>query len=87
MLRKIKLYGHLREHTGLKEVEAVVNNVREAVSFLICNWPKLEAEIVQNNYHVLLDEDDISEEELAYPVGNASISFIPSIKFLVLKSS
>tara|TARA_R100000388_G_C7171856_1_gene124302 strand:+ start:46 stop:648 length:603 start_codon:yes stop_codon:yes gene_type:complete len=80
MLRKIKLYGHLREYTGLKEVEAYVDNVREAVNFLICNWPKLESQIVQNNYHVLLNKDDISEEELAYPIGNASISFIPVVE-------
>lgn len=80
MLRKIKLYGHLREHTGLKEIQAYVDNVREAVSFLICNWPKLESEIVQNSYHVLLDEDDIGEEELLYPIGDASISFIPVVE-------
>jgi len=80
MLRKIKLYGHLREHTGLKEVEAYVDNVREAVSFLTCNWPKLESQIVQNNYHVLLDEDDVEEEELLYPIGTASISFIPVVE-------
>ena len=80
MLRKIKLYGHLREHTGLKEVEAYISNVREAVSFLTCNWPKLEAQILQNNYHVLLDENDIGEEELLYPIGNASISFIPVVE-------
>ena len=80
MLRKIKLYGHLREHTGLKEVEAYVDSVRDAVSFLTCNWPKLEAQIVQNNYHVLLDEDDVKEEELLYPIGNASISFIPVVE-------
>lgn len=80
MLRKIKLYGHLREHTGLKEVEAYVNSVRDAVNFLTCNWPKLEAQIVQNNYHVLLDEDDVGEEELLYPIGNASISFIPVVE-------
>ena len=80
MLRKIKLYGHLREHTGLKEVEAHVDNVREAVSFLTCNWPTLEPQIVQNNYHVLLDEDDVGEEELLYPIGNASISFIPVVE-------
>ena len=80
MLRKIKLYGHLREHTGLKEVEAYVDNVREAVSFLTCNWPKLESEIVQNNYHVLLDENDIGEEELLYPIGNSTISFIPVVE-------
>ena len=80
MLRKIKLYGHLREHTGLKEVEAYVDNVREAVNFLTCNWPKLESQIVQNNYHVLLDEDDVGEEELLYPIGNASISFIPVVE-------
>ena len=80
MLRKIKLYGHLREHTGLKEVEAYVDNVREAVNFLTCNWPKLESQIVQNNYHVLLHEDDVGEEELLYPIGNASISFIPVVE-------
>ena len=80
MLRKIKLYGHLREYTGLKEVKAYVDNVREAVNFLICNWPKLEAQIVQNNYHVLLNEDDVGEEELLYPIGNASISFIPVVE-------
>lgn len=80
MLRKIKLYGHLKEHTGFKEVEAYVDNVREAVNFLICNWPKLESQIVQNNYHVLLNEDDVGEEELFYPIGNASISFIPVVE-------
>ena len=80
MLRKIKLYGHLREHTGLKEVEAYVDSVRDAVSFLTCNWPKLEAQILQNNYHVLLDEDDVGEEELSYPIGNANISFIPVVE-------
>jgi len=80
MLRKIKLYGHLREYTGLSEVEAYVNNVKEAVSFLTCNWPKLKAEIIQNNYHILLDKDDIGEEELLYPIGKASISFIPVVE-------
>ena len=80
MLRKIKLYGHLREHTGLKEVEAYVDNVREAVSFLTCNWPTLEPQIVQSNYHVLVDKDDVGEEELLYPIGNASISFIPVVE-------
>ena len=80
MLRKIKLYGHLREHTGLTEVEAYVDSVREAVNFLTCNWPKLKGEIVQNNYHVLLDEDDVEEEELLYPIGTASISFIPVVE-------
>jgi len=80
MLRKIKLYGHLREHTGLKEVEAYVDSVRDAVSFLTCNWPKLESQIVQNNYHVLVDEDDVGEEELLYPIGNLSISFIPVVE-------
>ena len=80
MLRKIKLYGHLREHTGLKEVEAYVSNVKEAVNFLLCNWPKLQSEILQNNYHVLLNKEDIGEEELLYPIGSASISFIPVVE-------
>ena len=73
MLRKIKLYGHLREHTGLKEVEAYVDNVRDAVSFLTCNWPKLESDIVQNNYYILLDKDAghrLSEEHQLANISN-----------------
>ena len=80
MLRKIKLYGHLREYTGLKEVKAHVDSVRDAVNFLTCNWPKLESQIAQNNYHVLLDKDDVGEDELLYPIGDASISFIPIVE-------
>ena len=80
MLRKIKLYGHLREYTGLKEVKAHVDSVRDAVNFLTCNWPALESQIVQNNYHVLLDKDDVGEDELLYPIGDASISFIPVVE-------
>ena len=80
MLRKIKLYGHLREYTGLKEVKAHVDSVRDAVNFLTCNWPKLESQIAQNNYNVLLDKDDVGEDELLYPIGNASISFIPVVE-------
>ena len=80
MLRKIKLYGHLREYTGLKEVKAHVDSVRDAVNFLTCNWPKLESQIAQNNYNVLLDKDDVGEDELLYPIGDASISFIPVVE-------
>ena len=80
MLRKIKLYGHLREHTGFKELEAHVFNVREAINFLVCNWPKLEAQIIQNNYQVLLDNEEVAEDELLHPIGYANISFIPVVE-------
>jgi len=80
MKRSIKLYGHLKEITGLSEIEANVRTVSEAISFLICNWPKLEKKIAEEKYHVLVGNLSIGEEEISNPLGIEKISFIPVVE-------
>ena len=43
MLRKLKLYGELAEFVGHKEFEIQVDSLAKAVSFLVNNFPQVEA--------------------------------------------
>ena len=79
MLRKVKLYGQLAEFVGHKEFEVKVNNVAQAVSFLIHNFEGLEAYMSPKYYQVKVGDDDIGTDELAYPVGQQDIHFVPVI--------
>tara|TARA_R100000234_G_scaffold77387_1_gene48185 strand:- start:872 stop:1489 length:618 start_codon:yes stop_codon:yes gene_type:complete len=80
MSRTINLYGHLKQETGYKSIEANVFSIREAVDFLVCNWPSLQAQILNNKYHVLVDDVDVEEDYLLKPLGKSSISFIPVVE-------
>ena len=79
MLRKIKLYGELSEFVGHKEFDVQVSNTRQAVSFLINNFPELESYMSPRYYQVKIGNYDIDESELAYPIGQEDIHFIPAI--------
>jgi len=79
MLRKVKLYGQLAEFVGHKEFEVKVNNVAQAVSFLIHNFPGLEAYMSPKYYQVKVGDDDVGVDELDYPVGQQDIHFVPVI--------
>ena len=79
MLRKLKLYGELAEFIGHKEFEIKVHNVSQAVSFLIHNFPEVESYMNPKYYQVKIGNYDIDESELAYPVGQEDIHFIPAI--------
>ena len=79
MLRKVKLYGQLAEFVGHKEFEVKVDNVAQAVSFLIHNFEGLEAYMSPKYYQVKVGNDDIGTDELAYPVGQQDIHFVPVI--------
>jgi len=79
MLRKVKLYGQLAEFVGHKEFEVKVDNVAQAVSFLIHNFEGLEAYMSPKYYQVKVGNDDIGTDELAFPVGQQDIHFIPVI--------
>ena len=79
MLRKLKLYGQLAEFIGHKEFEIKVNNVSQAVSFLIHNFPEVERFMSPKYYQVKVGSYDIDENELSYPVGQEDIHFIPAI--------
>ena len=80
MSRTINLYGHLKQETGYKSIEANVFSIREAVDFLVCNWPSLQAQILNNKYHVLVDDVDVEDDYLLKPLGKSSISFIPVVE-------
>ena len=41
MLTKLKLYGDFADFVGYKEFDVKIHSVRQAVSFLINNFPKL----------------------------------------------
>ncbi len=79
MLRKVKLYGKLAEFVGHKEFEVKVESVGKAVSFLIHNFPELEAHMSPKYYQVKVGNYEIDKEEIHYPIGNEDIHFIPVI--------
>ena len=46
MLRRIKVYGKLRQVLGQSTFEADLNNVGQAFSFLYNNFPELEKDLL-----------------------------------------
>ena len=79
MLRKLKLYGELAEFIGHKEFEVKVNSISQAVSFLVCNFPKSEAYIAERSYKVLVGDYEVGEDELGHPIGQSDLHFVPVI--------
>ena len=79
MLRKLKLYGQLAEFIGHKEFEVKAETVGKAVSFLIHNFPGVEAHMSPKYYQVKVGNYDIEEHDITYPVGQVDIHFIPVI--------
>ena len=79
MHRKIKLYGELAEAVGEKEFIVRVNDIKQAVSFLINNFPFLEPLMTPNYYQVKVGDYKIDEKEINYPLGRQDIHFIPVI--------
>ena len=77
MLTEIKLYGHLREHTGRSSFKAKVNNPADAVKFLLANFPSLEGEMIEQYYQVAVRGESVSKDQLHDPVGSGTIEFIP----------
>ena len=79
MLRKLKLYGELAEFIGHKEFEVKVNSISQAVSFLVCNFPKSEAYIAERSYKVLVGDYEVGEDELGHPIGQSDLHIVPVI--------
>ena len=79
MLRKLKLYGELAEFIGHKEFEVKVNSISQAVSFLVCNFPKSEAYIAERSYKVLVGDYEVGEDELGHPIGQSDLHIVPII--------
>jgi len=79
MLRTVRLYGELAEFVGHKELDAVINCTADAIRFLVTNFPKLEAHMANRYYQVLVDDEEISQDEIHYPIGQSDISIVPVI--------
>ena len=79
MLRKIKLYGKLAEFIGHKEFEIQADTISKAVSFLIHNFPEVEAYMSPRYYQVKIGNYSIGKDEINYPIGKEDIHFIPVI--------
>ena len=79
MLRKVKLYGELAEFIGHKEFDVNVDTIGKAISFLIHNFPGVEAHMSPKYYQVKVGNYDLDKDELSYPIGKEDIHFIPVI--------
>ena len=79
MLRKIKLYGELAEFVGHKEFEVQVDSLQKAVSFLVTNFPQVEAYMSPKYYQVKVGDYAIDETEIYNPIGKEDIHFVPVI--------
>ena len=79
MLRKLKLYGELAKFVGHKEFEIKVHNLPQAISFLVNNFPGVEAYMTPKLYQVRIGNYEISEDEIDYPIGQQDIHIVPVI--------
>jgi len=79
MLRKIKLYGELAEFVGHKEFEVQVDSLQKVVSFLINNFPQIEAYMNPKYYQVKVGNYAIDESEIHHPIGKEDIHIVPVI--------
>ena len=76
MLRKIKVYGKLRQILGQSTFEADLNNVGQAFSFLYNNFPEIQKDLLYNNYRIWTGDKLVTEEKI-FMSGERDIRIIP----------
>ena len=76
MLRKIKVYGKLRQILGQSTFEADLHNVGQAFSFFYNNFPHVQKDILCNNYKIWSGDKLITEDKLSMS-GEKEIRIIP----------
>ncbi len=75
-LKTIKVYGRLRKFLGSSYFEAAVSSPAEAIRFLMCNFPEVEAHMSQQYYKVKMNDMDVSLDFLSMS-GKGDIQIIP----------
>ena len=75
-LRKLTVYGRLRQLLGQSHFEVAVNNPRQAFAFLIANFPEVENHITNQLYKVKMGDLEITDDLLELR-GNGDIKIIP----------
>ena len=76
-LKTIKVYGRLRKFLGSSYFEAAVSSPAEAIRFLLCNFPEIEAHMSQQHYKVKMNNMDVSLDFLSMS-GKGDIQIIPT---------
>lgn len=79
MLSKVRVYGRIAKFLKRRVFEAEISSAAEAVRFLLANFPHLEPELAQGHYRISVGTYDLSEDELAHPVGQQEIKIIPVV--------
>ena len=75
-LKTIKVYGRLRKFLGSSYFEAAVSSPAEAIRFLMCNFPEVEAHMSQQYYKVKMNNMDVSLDFLSMK-GQGDSQIIP----------
>ena len=75
-LRKLTVYGRLRQFLGQSHFEVAVNNPRQAFAFLIANFPEVEKHMTNQLYKVKMGDLEITDDLLELR-GNGDIKIIP----------
>ena len=75
-LKTIKVYGRLRKFLGSSYFEAAVSSPADAIRFLMCNFPDVEAHMNQQYYKVKMNNIDVSLDFLSMK-GQGDIQIIP----------
>ena len=75
-LRKLTVYGRLRQFLGQSQFEVAVNNPRQAFAFLIANFPEVENHMTNQLYKVKMGDLEITDDLLELR-GNGDIKIIP----------
>ena len=75
-LRKLTVYGRLRQFLGQSHFEVAINNPRQAFAFLIANFPEVENHMTNQLYKVKMGNLEITEDLLEVR-GDGDIKIIP----------
>ena len=75
-LKKIKVYGKLRQFLGKSYFEAAVRSPQQAMSFLMANFQGLQKHMNDQIYKIKMGGNDITEDYLSMS-GQGDIQIIP----------
>ena len=75
-LRKLIVYGRLRQFLGQSHFDVSVNNPRQAFAFLIANFPEVENHMTNQLYKVKMGDLEITEDLIELK-GSGDIKIIP----------
>ena len=75
-LRKLTVYGRLRQFLGQSHFEVAINNPRQAFAFLIANFPEVENHMTNQLYKVKMGDLEITEDLIELK-GSGDIKIIP----------